>query len=139
MGIPLLVSAAKTASGLGSETNIQSVLMGAKGIAVVLDVSAAATLAGDTLDVYVQQKIGGNWDDIMHFTQVLGNGGAKNEIGIISFVEAVTANFHNPGDASMGAASVRKGPITGTVRTKYVIAGGANKSFTFSVNMEILK
>lgn len=56
-------------------------------IMFVLDVTAAATDVGDTLDVKVQTKIDGdNWLDVVHFTQVLGNGGAKR------YVEKITAS-----------------------------------------------
>lgn len=48
----------------------------------VLDVTAAATDAGDTLDVYLDTSFDGGvtWVNIGHFTQVLGNGGAKRLI-----------------------------------------------------------
>ncbi len=47
-------------------------------VSFVLDVSAAATLVTDTLDVVVWSKIDGANDiDIAYFTQIKGNGGAK--------------------------------------------------------------
>jgi hypothetical protein len=140
MGYPaLLTSAARTASATGTETNLQNLFQGVRGALFTLNVTAAANLVGDTLDVYIQQKIKDNWDDLIHFTQVLGNGGAKVEIASLNFNEDVTADFHNPADATMAAATLRKGPITGILRAKYVIAGGAGKSFTFDIDVEILK
>ena len=49
-------------------------------IIFVMNVTAAATEVGDTLDVAIQTNLGGtsgNWIDVVAFTQVLGNGGAK--------------------------------------------------------------
>jgi hypothetical protein len=45
----------------------------------ILDVTAAATDVGDTLDVYLDTSFDGgvSWINIGHFTQVLGNGGVK--------------------------------------------------------------
>ena len=55
------------------------------GITFTLDVTAAATDAQDLLDVYVQTKLDGtNWTDVVHFTQVLGNGGAVRHIGKVT-------------------------------------------------------
>lgn len=50
-----------------------------KELVLTLDVTAAATEVGDTLDVYVDASFngGGKFVNIGHFTQVLGNGGAK--------------------------------------------------------------
>jgi len=140
MGYPgLVTNTAKNISGVESECNLQNNLIGSKGIILTLNVTATANVIGDTLDVYVQQKINGNWDDLTHFTQVLGNGGAKTEIAVLNFNENVTADFHNLSDAAMNAATLRKGPITGILREKHVIAGGVAKSFTYTIDIEILK
>ena len=43
-------------------------------VGLTLDVTAAATAAGDKLDVKVQTLIDGtNWVDVAYFAQVLGN------------------------------------------------------------------
>src|SRR3990167_2186343 len=42
-----------------------------------LDVTSAAVGVDDTCDVYVQTLYGSNWLTVVHFTQILGNGGAK--------------------------------------------------------------
>jgi len=68
-------------------------------------VTAAATDVGDLLDVYVQTKIDGtNWLDVQHFTQVLGNGGAKRYVAKVASGAAVT-EFEN--GAALGAAAKR--------------------------------
>lgn len=74
-----LASVTTAAGAVNTQTSGVGVprLQGAGGMELVLDVTAAATDVGDTLDVKVQTKIGGNWVDVVYFTQVLGNGGAK--------------------------------------------------------------
>src|SRR3954462_5183744 len=55
------------------------------GFVFVLDVSAAATDVGDTLDIKVQTTLDGtNFFDAVYFTQILGNGGAKRYVGKIT-------------------------------------------------------
>lgn len=74
-----------TATGTGSEVTIRDT---SAGVLLQLDVTAAATSAGDTLDVKVQTTIDGtNWIDVAYFTQVLGNGGAKAFAAKISATE----------------------------------------------------
>jgi hypothetical protein len=105
------------------------------GIDFVLDVTAAAAAAGDTLDVYVQGLItgtpaSGNWLDIVHFTQVLGNGGAKRFIG--KFGGAVAETMYDT-SSTLAAGSVKTfaGDYYRCVYT--VVDGGAHgQSFTWS-------
>jgi hypothetical protein len=96
-----------------------------------LDVTAAATDVGDTLDVTVQTTLDGtNWVDIYHFTQVLGNGGAKRYYGKIVWDAAMT-EFEN--GTALGAAAGRA-IIGDSYRVKWVIVDAdADASFTFSV------
>lgn len=56
----------------------------------VLTLTAAATLVGDTADITVQTLIGGFWLDVLHFPQLLGNGGIKTYVGKISMATVVT-------------------------------------------------
>ena len=125
----LLASSAQTATGTGSPVVL---LEGLGSLVLQLDVTAAATDVGDTLDAYVQTTIDGvNWIDVYHFTQVLGNGGAKRYFGKLIADVALT-EFEN--GASLGAAAGRA--ILGDqyrVRWAIVDAGTANASFTFSV------
>lgn len=98
----------------------------------VLDVSAAATEANDTLDLQVQTLVeGDNWVPVCSFTQVLGNGGAVVHVGKISKTEP-QAMFAN--SAALAAGSVRN--IFGSSwRTSYVIVDptGTNAAFSFIV------
>ncbi len=129
----------RTANGVSDEKDLQSVILEARGIMFCLDITDTAELVGDTLDVYIQQKINGVWDDLVHFPQVLGNGGAKNEIAIMNFADPPTSDFHEVQDGVLAANSLVKGPIMSILREKHVIAGGAGKSFVYGVNVEIFK
>jgi hypothetical protein len=116
------------------------------GDAVVLDqkfdqliaqliVSAAATDAGDTLDVYIDTSFDGGttWVNIGHFTQVLGNGGAK------TFVLAIKND--NPGasavyDVTSNAAAGATRQIGFGDRLRYrgvMVDADVDGSFTYEV------
>ena len=126
----LIASAARTAdTGNGGEVRLPGMV---NGFAFVLDVTAAATESGDLLDAYVQTVIDGtNWLDVVRFTQVLGNGGAKRYIAKIN-AGVAQAEFEN--GAALGAAAVRN-LLGDKWRVRWVItdAGTDNASFTFSV------
>jgi hypothetical protein len=100
-------------------------------MALELDVTAAAAAVGDTLDVWVQTMIDGtNWVDVVHFTQLLGNGSAKRYFAVVTSTGG-QAMFEN--GSALAAGSIRN--ILGDVwRIRYTIAdGGAHgQSFTFS-------
>lgn len=78
-GNAAVLLAASTQTGAGTDEGALMRLPGMiNAISVTLDVTAAATSAADTLDVFVQTDIDdANWIDIVHFPQVAGNGGAK--------------------------------------------------------------
>ena len=99
-------------------------------IKLTLDVTEAATLAGDTLDVIVDvDGIGA-----VHFAQVLGNGGAQKRVA-----------FLEPGLPDDSDYDVTSDPAAGVVRpyvwgdalsVRATIAGGGGESFTFGVTAE---
>lgn len=96
-----------------------------------LDLTAAATDAADTLDVYVQTTFDGtNWVDIAHFTQMLGNGGTKRYFMKCNSTLA-EASFENA--AALAAGSVRN--VVGTSwRARWTIVDSdLDCSFTFSI------
>lgn len=101
------------------------------GVIFVLDVTAAATDAGDTLDVQVQTCIDGtNYVPVCSFTQVLGNGGAKRHIAKISATEP-QAMFEAA--TALAAGSIRH-LIGDAWKVKYVQVDADNDAvFTFSV------
>jgi len=129
--VTLAASEARTETG---NTSSSVRLPNARGFAFALDVTAAATDASDTLDVFVQTKIDGtNWVDVLAFTQVTGNGGTKRHIGTINPTNATTM-FEN--GSALSAGSVRH--ITGDEwRVRWSIDDQASDdaSFTFSVTV----
>lgn len=132
-GVVLQPSAAKTATGTGTAVTG----LGEWQVLILqLDVTAAATDVGDTLDAFLQTTIDGtNWIDIYHFTQVLGNGSAKRYFGKIVRDVALT-EFENA--TALGAAAGRA--IVGDqyrVRWAITDASTANASFTFSVTANV--
>jgi hypothetical protein len=104
----------------------------------ILDVTAAATAADDTLDVYIDFSPDGGltWINAIHFTQVLGNGGAKKEIAKINAntgLATATAPLNIAADAASGA--VRNISLFEDVRYRAVIVDvdTDNASFTYSL------
>ncbi len=99
-------------------------------VGVLLDVTAAATDAGDTLDVTVQTLVGSTWLDAHHFTQVLGNGGAKQFFAKLNLTKNLTE--YSLGSAlSAGTSRDLCGDLW---RVRYVqVDANSNASFAFSV------
>lgn len=101
-----------------------------------LDVTAAATDVGDTLDVYVDMSIdgGSRWNNLVHFTQVLGNGGAKTFCAVIKNDNPGTsAVFATTTDATAGSTRQIGFGDRLRYRATVVDAGTQNTSFTFSL------
>lgn len=127
--IEALASAARTATSAG-EAAVR--MPPAAAYLFVLDVTAAADETADTLDVYIQTKIGENWFDAVHFTQVLGDGGAVRHVAKV--LAGAEQAMYEVGTA-LAAGSVRH--LCGDQwRVRYAIAdsGDADASFTFSVD-----
>lgn len=126
--IVLLASGAQTATGTGTAITLD----GFEVLTVQCELTAAATEANDTLDVFLQTTVDGStWLDAIHFTQMLGNGGAKRFVAKISASLALT-EYETA--TSLGAAAVRN-LIGSQWRVRWAIADptGSNASFTFSV------
>lgn len=127
--VTLLASAIQTATGAGDSSRLPVM----QAAAFVLDVTAAATASGDTLDVYVQTMLDGtNWVDVVHFTQILGD--ITPPVRYIAKVTShvATAEFEN--GTALGAAAVRN--LLGDewrVRWAITDADTDDASFTFSV------
>jgi len=137
--VTLVESAARTSSSNLDALPI-SQLESVKAAIFFLDVTSAAQLVGDTLNVYIQSSMDGTvWDDFVSFTQVLGNGGTKQFIARWVRDLSPEAELAAPSDKAM-AAGVRQGPVPcGYWRVAWVIEGGENKSFTFSVSAELFR
>lgn len=127
----LLASSTQTASGTGTAV----VDMGEWSVICwQLDLTAAASASGDTLDAYVQTTIDGtNWLDIVHFTQILGNGGTKR---FIAKTVAWLAESSYSVATALSGGSVRN--IFGNqYRAAWTIASASAPSFTFSVTANL--
>ena len=130
----LRASAAQAAAGTVTGTAVQ-LSRSYRELVAQFIVSAAATDVSDTLDVYIDTSFDGGttWVNIGHFTQVLGNGGAKTLV--MSFCNA------NPGtsavvDVSSSASAGATRQIGFGNRLRYrgvMVDGDANGSFTYEI------
>jgi hypothetical protein len=131
--VTLLAAAARTSSGTSV---VSSTFEEYTEALFLLNVTAAATEVDDTLDVYLQKTAdnGTTWDDFVHFTQVLGNGGAKKFIAEWTSKATPESEMHAAQDGTM-AVGVAQGPLGKKIRVKWVIVdpGGGAASFTFTV------
>lgn len=93
----------------------------------VLDVTAAATSSGDTLDVTIQTLLGSFWVDVVHMTQVLGNGGPIRILAKLANANAL-AMFSN-------ATALTAGNMRDLIGDQWAVKWslGGSGSFTFSV------
>lgn len=130
----LAASAARTTT-VG--TNGTSTLVGGyhKRALVVLNVTASATNAADTLDVYVDVSPDGTlWLPAVHYGQQAGNGAAKTEFAILDPTNPGTATILATSDPAV--STVRPGAWGKYIRTRWVIVdggGAGDPSHTFSV------
>ena len=101
---------------------------------IVLNVTAAATEVDDTLDIYLDTSYDGGttWVNIAHFTQVLGNGGAK-EFAANIINKNPAAEIDVAADAAAG--TIRALALGDRIRYRSVAvdAGGVAASFTFGL------
>lgn len=135
----LLASAVRTSSDqeviLGSFEDIMAGVF-------YLDVTAAAAAAGDTLDVYVQSAVNtsGGWNDFIHFTQVLGNGGAKQYVATWQPLAAAETDIIAPQNGAIAVGVVQNiQAFTWKVKWVIVNGGGGTQSFTFSLKAELVR
>lgn len=130
--VTLAASAARTADG--NTQSAPSKLAIARAYCFVLDVTVAASAVDDTIDVYVQTLLDGtNWYDVVRFTQVLGNGGAKRFVSKIA-VDLATAEYET--GTGLAAAAVRNLAGDAWAVRWDVTNGAGTHSFTFSVTGE---
>ena len=128
----LAASAARTAGANGSW-----VYFGGERTRFVflLDITASATDAGDTLDVYIDVSFDGtnSAGNAVHFTQHAGNGAAAKEIAVLDASAPGTSVIAVTSDAA--AAAVRPSLFGAYYRARWAIvdSGDANSSHTFSV------
>ena len=126
-----------TQTGAGTVTGFPVRLDSAsEAVEVLLNVTAAAAGATDTLNVYVQGTVdsGTTWDDIMSFTQVLGNGGVKKFLARWTPRIAPEVEMAAPTDATLAAGNVQQGPHGLLWRVKAVVVNVTAAAFTFKVS-----
>lgn len=125
--VAIQASGVQTTTGTGSAVKLPYEF---KAVTFELDVTAAATAVGDTLDVTIQTKVDQtNWVDAVHFTQVLGNGGAKRYLATLT--TGINQTMYEVGTA-LTAGSVRN--VWGDEwRVSWAIASSSSPSFTFAV------
>jgi len=108
-------------------------------LVATLDVTAAATDSADTLDVYLDTSFDGGvtFVNIGHFTQVLGNGGAKRYI--MSFKSnPITSSNSVSATADQAASAALQIGFGSRFRYRAVMVdANANGSFTFSLKMHL--
>jgi hypothetical protein len=129
--IVLAASAARTANGNGT-----GVFVGGerKRFIVVNAITASATAAGDTADIYVDFSLDGTtWYNAVHFTQQAGNGAARTEYAVLDPSDPGTSTIDVTTDAASGV--VRPSLFGPYIRARWVLVdgGGADTSHTFSV------
>lgn len=135
--ITLKASGAQTASATGEAIELITDAQQFNQLIFILDVTAAATEVGDTLDVFVDFSWDkSTWINAVHFTQVLGNGGAKRELA------KITKDVLNDPDAVLNIASDASAGVTRNVgippyiryRSTIVdVTTTSNVSFTYSL------
>jgi hypothetical protein len=130
--LTLAAAAARTTSASGSW-----VFLGGERqrLVCVLAVTASATAAGDTLDVYVDVSFDGtnSIGNAIHFAQQAGNGAAKSEFAVLDAANPGTASVLLTTDAAAGV--VRPGLFGPYYRARWALVdgGGGDTSHTFSV------
>ena len=100
---------------------------------IVNAITASATDAGDTLDVYVDFSLdNATWYNAIHFTQQAGNGAARTEFATLDPTNPGAVVVNITADAAAGA--VRPGVFGRYIRGRYTIVDAdANASHTFSL------
>lgn len=131
----LLASAVRvTAVANSGATGVDSAR--ARRIACLLDVTATAGVAGDTLDVFIDVLApdGVTWLNAGHFAQVAGNSAAVKHYLVLDSASVAATSFNVTADC---AAGVTKPYLFGSqIRARHTLvdAGAHGQSVTFSVS-----
>jgi hypothetical protein len=131
-----LTSKSQSGAGTGTSDNFLPHVELDVAALFALNVTAAGAAAGDTLDVWLQHSWddGTTFDDFIHFTQVLGNGGALTHLCPWSLYGGPPAAMHKAVTKTLTAAtSPILGPIGNIWRVQYTVAQASAAAFTFGV------
>jgi hypothetical protein len=130
----LFASAARTAAVTNTAGTAVANIGNARRAAFLLDVTAGAGNAADTLDVYVDLSLDGTaYMNAIHFTQVVGPGTAIRHYAVLDPSAPAATTFNVTADC---AAGVTKPYLFGTqARGRYTLVNGGDglQSFTFSL------
>lgn len=109
-------------------------------LVATLDVTAAATAAGDTLNVYLDTSFdgGATWVNIGAFTQVLGNGGAKKYVMSLKAAPVASSNVVSA-TADQTAGNALQIGFGDRLRARGVTVSGTSAAFTYSVKAFLKK
>lgn len=134
-----VVAAAGTLTGGVDAAALNWIARGLDNYAIaeaILRITAAATAAGDTLDAFLDTTFDGGttWVNVGHFTQALGNGGAKTLALQIPLVVAAAAADRS---ADLAAANAF-GLIGSQLRARTTAAQASAVSFTFGIAVKLL-
>ena len=106
-------------------------------VAFLIQVTAAATDVGDTLNITIETQFGSLWVPVYQATEFLGNGGAKAELSDKSIAQGAQA--HNDSFPSTLVANLNVHLIGHRWRVAYVQVDADNDaSFTFTVTAIIM-
>ena len=130
--ITLAASAARTVGANGSWVAIMGER---KRFAFLLDITASATAAGDTLDVYIDVSFDGtnSAGNAIHYTQQAGDGSAAKEWAVLDASAPAATVTAVTSDAGSGV--VRPSLFGAYYRARWAVVdgGGGDTSHTFSV------
>lgn len=128
--VSIVASAARTTNATSSAVSLPHM---PNAFGFVLDVTAGAANAGDTLDCTVQTKLDGpngdQWIDVVSFAQTTGAAANKTHIEKVSASQA-QAGFEI--GAALAAGEIRN-LIGDTWRASWTVTNTNAASFTFSV------
>ena len=134
----LLASATRTSNG-AAVISLSRDFADAVSGAFMLDVTTDESTAADKLNVYLQHSLDGYfYDDVGHFTEHDGNGGAKQYR--LQWVRDVTPTDSERliAAASLSESVVQMGPVGPHWRVQWVITDDSGSaSFGFSVKGQI--
>jgi hypothetical protein len=131
--LTILASGARTASGIGSVVHVQNYTCR---LIALLDVTATASIATDSLDVFIQDSIDNvNFTDMVRFNRVPGNVGVQQYYATVNLFSPPSIDQGPIEDCVNNGPGARQGPCGYYIRPKYVISGGESKSFTFSLKL----
>jgi hypothetical protein len=134
-----LPSKTQTGAGTGTSDSFSPHIELNNAALFALNVSGAAAGAGDTLDVWLQHSWdeGVTFDDFIHFTQVLGNGGTLVHLCAWTLESSAPTPMHKAVTKTLAAASSPLlGPIGAIVRAQYTVANVTAAVFTFAIQVQ---